>query len=280
VAGGLAELFGGVGHVEDVVDDLEDHPEGVAPRRQRLDGRAIEPGDDAGDARRRAVERGRLALDRHEVAVLRPSDVVGVAELLDLAFAQPPDGPGQQPGDLGPERRGDLGGPREQEVAGEDRLQVAPLGVDRLHPAPRVGLVDDVVVVQGAEVHELARHPAAHDVVGRLEAADLGRSDRDDRPQPLATGNDEVGGDLGQVRVATAHRLVDRHLDALTVGAHRRQREQRGPHRGVGHPPHRIRSERPGPTCRELSAYSERSARVARRKLQVPPRGPPDRPGC
>ena len=85
-----------------------------------------------------------------------------MAELLDLALAQPADRAGEQAGDFGAERGGDLRGPRQQEVAGEDRLQVAPLGVHRLHAAAGVGLVDDVVVVQRAEVHEFAGHTAAH----------------------------------------------------------------------------------------------------------------------
>ena len=159
-----------------------------------------------------------------------------MAELLDLALAQPADRAGEQPGDLGAERGGDLRRPRQQEVAGEDRLQVAPLGVDRLDAAARVGLVDHVVVVQRAEVDELARDAAAHDVVATpARPPTWAATIDDDRTQPLAAGHDEVRGDLGQVRVGAAHRLVDRRLDALAVGIHRRQREQRGPHRGVGH---------------------------------------------
>ena len=64
---------------------------------------------------------------------------------------------------------------------------------------------------------------------------DLGGGDRHHRAQPLAAGHDEVRGDLGQVRVAAADGVEDRRLDALAIGGHRRQREQRGPNRGVRH---------------------------------------------
>ena len=214
-----------------------------------------------------------------------------MAELLDLALAQPPDRAGQQPGDLGAERRGDLRGPRQQEVAGEDRLQVAPLGVDGLDAAPGVGLVDDVVVVQRAEVDELARHAAADHVVGRFDAADLGGGDRHDRPQPLAAGDDEVRRDLGQVRVGAAHRVEDRRLDALAIGSHRRQREQAGtapgrrtPSRRLfapeRHRTHCVRNSTRTSSARHASDHcagldvSERSVRVPSGWLQVPLRVP------
>ena len=120
----------------------------------------------AADAARGREQRRRLALDRREVGGLGAADVVGVRSSSDLALAQPADGGGQQAGHLGAERRGDLRGPGQQEVAGEDRLQVAPAGVDALDAAAGVGLVDDVVVVERAEVDQLDRHAAEHHVVG------------------------------------------------------------------------------------------------------------------
>ena len=157
--------------------------------------------------------------------------------MLDLTLTQPADRAGQEAGDLGPDGGGDLGSPREQEVAGEDRLQVAPFGIDRLDAAPRVGLVDDVVVVERAEVHELAGHTAADRIVGSRLTGELGRCDGNDRAQPLAAGDDEMRSDLRQVRVGAAYRFVDRQLDTLTIRVHRWQREQGGPHRSVGHDP-------------------------------------------
>ena len=89
-------------------------------------------------------------------------DVVGVLQLAHLALAEPADGGGQQPGHLGAERGRDLRRLGEQEVAGEDRLEVAPAGVDALDGAPGDRLVHHVVVVERAEVDELDRD-AAHD---------------------------------------------------------------------------------------------------------------------
>ncbi len=101
-----------------------------------------------------------------EVRVLGAVDVERGPQLDDLALAQPADRGGEQPGDLGAERRGDLRRLGQQEVAGEDGLEVAPAGVDALDGAPGDRLVDDVVVVERAEVDELDRHAAPHRVVG------------------------------------------------------------------------------------------------------------------
>ena len=199
-----------------------------------VDGGAVVPGDDAADPGRGAVQRGGLAVDRREVAGLGAAGVVGVPQLFDLAFAQPADGARQQTGDLGTERRGDLRRTRQQEVAGEDRLQVAPLGVDRVHAAAGVGFVHDVVVIERAEVHELAGHTAAHDVVADAvdaqlgaDAGDLCRDDGQHRPQPLASGDDQVRGDLGEVRIGGLHGVVHRHFDAGSAIAHAVEQEQR-----------------------------------------------------
>ena len=117
---------------------------------------------------------------------LLTAHVVGVAELFDLALAQPTDRACEQPGDLGAERGGEIGGPSEQEVAGQDRLQVAPFCVDRVDAAPSVSLVEHVVVVQRSEVHEVAGHAAEHDVVVGRRASDCGGDNGDHRPQSLA----------------------------------------------------------------------------------------------
>ncbi len=124
VPGRLAEFAVGRRDVQDVVDDLEHDAVGVAVLGECVDHDAVVAGDDRADACCRAVERSRLAVDRGEVALLVTGDVVGVAELFDLAFAQPADRAGEQAGDLGAERGGDLRCPRQQEVAGQDRLEV------------------------------------------------------------------------------------------------------------------------------------------------------------
>ena len=60
-------------------------------------------------------------------------------------------------GDVGAERRRERRRLGEEEVAGEDRHDVAPAGVDARDAAAGLGLVDDVVVVERAEVDELDR---------------------------------------------------------------------------------------------------------------------------
>ena len=114
-------------------------------------------------------------------------------------------------------------------------MEVAPLGVDRLHPATGVGLVDDVVVIQRAEMHQFAGDPAAHHVVAGIRSADLGGRDGDDRAKPFAARHDEVGGDLGEVRVGRLHGAVDLLLDPFEILVHRRQGQERRHLRGGGH---------------------------------------------
>ena len=70
-------------------------------------------------------------------------------------------------GDVGAERRGERRRAGEEEVAGEDRDDVAPARVDARHAAAGLGLVDHVVVVERAEVHELAGDGAGDRVVRR-----------------------------------------------------------------------------------------------------------------
>ena len=112
-----------------------------------------------------------------------------------------------RPGDLGAERGGDLRGPGQQEVAGQDGPEVPPPGVDALDGAAGDGLVHDVVVVQRAEVDQLAGHAAEHDVVGG-GGAGAGGGDGHHRAQPLAAGHDQVAGDLGQLLVGGLDRLA------------------------------------------------------------------------
>ena len=124
---------------------------------------------------------------------------------------------------------------RQQEVAGEDGLQVAPLRVHRVDAAPRRRFIHHVVVVERTEVHELARDPALHGLVGGRRTGHLGGGDREHGPQPLATGDDEVRGDLGQVGVGCHHRLTHRRLDPPSIDVDSGQREQRRRRPVIGH---------------------------------------------
>ena len=106
-----------------------------------------------------------------------------------------------------PMRRGDLRGSAEQEVARQDRPDVPPPAVDALDAPAGGRLVDDVVVVERADLHQLDGHATTHDVSvhrpGVSGPAGRGR-DGQQRPQALAAA-DEVAGHLG-------HRL-GRRLD-------------------------------------------------------------------
>ena len=116
-----------------------------------------------------ANKRRGLALDRRGVVLLGAVDVEEVLELEHLSAAQLADGRREERGDVGTERRRQRRRAGEEEVAGEDRHDVAPAGVDAGHAAAGLGLVDHVVVVERAEVDELAgdragdaRRPTRH----------------------------------------------------------------------------------------------------------------------
>ncbi|TPW11933.1 MAG: hypothetical protein FD127_2943 [Acidimicrobiaceae bacterium] len=192
MTGGLSELAIGGGDVEQVVDDLEHHSEGVAVGGERVDQPAVEAGDDAADARRGGEQRRRLAGDRGHVRRLGSCRVVGVSQLFDLSFAEPADGARQQGRHLGAERSGDLRRARQQEVAGEDGLQVAPLGVHRLDAAASGCLVHHVVVVQRTGLDELAGDAPLDGVVGGRAAGHLCRRQGEHGAQQLAAGRDEM----------------------------------------------------------------------------------------
>ena len=79
----------------------------------------------------------------------------------------------------------------EEHVADQDGRGVAVLGVGAGGPAADVGLVHDVVVVQRGEVGQLDAGGRRDDVA--VDAgAELGGQQREQRPEPLAAGLDEV----------------------------------------------------------------------------------------
>ena len=230
MAGGLAELVVGRGDVEEVVDDLEHVAVRLAVLGERVGQGRIEPGDEATDARRRGVERRRLATDRSQVTRLRARRVVRVTKFLDLAFAQPTDRSGEQAGDLGAERGRDFRGPRQEEVAGQDGLQVAPLGVDRFDAAPRAGFVHHVVVVERPGLYEFAGDATLDRAFPQLRvrrAADLRGDHCQHRAKALATGDDQVRCDLVEVRIRRVHGLDERLFDALHIVDHAGHGEER-----------------------------------------------------
>ena len=127
----------------------------LAVRRQRLlhlGAGAAEAGAVAG---RGGDQRAGLAGDHVEVVLQRVLAGPGGDGLEDLALDQAGEGLGLDPHGLRTQPGGQLGGLGEEEVAGEDRDEVVPASVGRVRPAPQVGLVHHVVVVERAEVGDL-----------------------------------------------------------------------------------------------------------------------------
>jgi hypothetical protein len=117
-----------------------------------------------------------------------------VTELQHLTPTQLSDRRSEQPGNVGTQRRRERRRAREQEVARDDRHDVGPARVHARYAAARVGLVDDVVVVQRAEVDEFARcgsrdHLGVDPVGTRCR---IGRAQRQRRARALAARVDEM----------------------------------------------------------------------------------------
>ncbi len=123
-------------------------------------------------------------------------------QFLGLTFDQFGIGGSQQADRLLGEVSGcDLGGPCHEEVTGEDGNAVRPIGVDRWGAAPGVRFVDDVVVVERPDVDQLDGHPGFHRAMAPGVGPELGSEEGEQRAKPLAPGEEEMLGDLGQVRV-------------------------------------------------------------------------------
>ena len=150
-------------------------------------------------------------------------------ELEHLAPAQLGDRARQDLGDVpaqpGRERRR----PRQQEVAGEDGHDVAPPCVDARYAPARLGLVDDVVVIQRSLVDELDRHRPGDGVgAGRARAAGGGvrGAQREGGADALPARPDQVRGHVGEEAVGGADRLVERVLDPGQIVRQRRERQR------------------------------------------------------
>ncbi len=102
--------------------------------------------------------------------------------------------------------------PRHEEVAGEDRNGVVPVGVDRTRSASRVGLVDDIVVVEGSHVDQLNGYTCLYGPVV-LRRTELGCQQREQRAESLAAGEEQMLGDLGQIGVVGGGRIDQSFLD-------------------------------------------------------------------
>ena len=206
--------------VEQVVRQLEGQADVPA-----VDGRCL---DLLGGATReqRAETAGRrdqrcgLATDDAEVVLdgrVEARDVgrqgAGAAlHLHDLALAQLRDGLRHDPGDLDTEVGRQFGRPGEQVVTGQDADGVVPAGVRADGAASGRRLVDDVVVVERRQVHELDDHAGLRDLRPAC-LTEVGAQRHQHGAEALAAGVHEVAGGLLHERVAGRHLRLQLLLD-------------------------------------------------------------------
>ena len=130
-------------------------------------------------------QRGGLAPHRGQVGVDGAAGVVGVAHLEDLALAQVAERRGDEGRRLAADPGGQLGGPGEDVVAGHHGVVDALDGVDGGAAAAGGGVVEDVVVHQRADLHELDGGRRVDDPIVEGVAGGGGH-DREQRPEALA----------------------------------------------------------------------------------------------
>ncbi len=119
---------------------------------------------------------------------------------------------GEQRGHLGAQAGRDGRAARQEIVAGHDGHQVPEAAVDALDVAADRRLVDHVVVVEGGQVYELDRDGPHQVVVGGVLVAGRGAGEREQGPEPLAPGRDQVGGHFVQEPVAGDDRCGEQGL--------------------------------------------------------------------
>ena len=171
-------------------------------------------------------EQGRgLGADDGEIGVLGRLGVLGGGKLHHLALGDHRGGARQH---LETGQRADLDHHlerlAEQEVADQHARLVAPQHPRRRLAAPHVAFVDHVVVQERRGVHEFDRGGEL-DVARSGVAAQPGGRERQDRPQPLAAGRNEMVGDLRDHRDVRSGARQDGLVHPLhVVGDERRQR--------------------------------------------------------
>ncbi|GAB3997575.1 hypothetical protein GCM10029992_20930 [Glycomyces albus] len=134
--------------------------------------------------------------------------------LVDLAADQSRERQRLAADGLGAEFGHDLGGLAEQVVAGEDGDGVVPAGVGAGRAAPDGGLVHDVVVVEGGQVGQFEGHGRFEDA-GPVRVAQVGAREGEHRPEPLASGVDQVRSGLAQQRLVGVDGLEQSLFDGL-----------------------------------------------------------------
>ena len=261
-AGGLAGLVGLGLDVDEVVGELEGDAEALAELAHDVDRRVVAAGEHRAVAGRGGDEHAGLVGEHPEVVVDRVGAGRARPVVADLARAQPHEGLGLDLDGLRPEVGDDVGGRAEEQVTDEDGGGVAVGGVRAGRPAAHVGLVHDVVVVERGQVGELdpggRRDDAVVDAV-----AQLGRQQREQRPEPLAARGGEVRVRLGQEGVLGVDPLRDERVDGGEPLGELRAQPLRGTgqleHRG-GAPLRRFRRHRRhSRNCEALLAISRRN---------------------
>ena len=218
VADVLAELCGLAAIVQDVVNELEGDAQIHADRAARGLLRLWAVCDYRPHLASRGEQLGRLAADHREVFVFGRGGILGGRQLHHLAFG---DGGGGGRENVECAQRADLDHHperlAEQEVADQHACLIAPEHARRKLAAPELALVDDVVVQERGGVHEFDRGGELDVSVAGI-AGQVCHRQRQHRAQALASGGDQVVGDLRYHGHLGAGSRQDGGVDSLHVG--------------------------------------------------------------
>ncbi|MNS59266.1 hypothetical protein D3C72_922210 [compost metagenome] len=215
--------------VQQVVDELEE-PAHVEAEAAGAGGLALGGArEDRGALAGELEGAGGLFRDALEVVLGGQIEAAGLLVLKQLALAQIGDHLGEAQRQVGVAHRGDaVVGLREQVVAGEDGHLGAVGHVHGRHAAAGVGAVEDVVMDQRADVHELDRLGERVMLIARA-AEGVAHQSQHQRAHALAGGREQVTGALAEDLGADLDPIGDRRAERPVAGVEGGRRAHRAP---------------------------------------------------
>src|SRR6266581_3203183 len=229
----LAEARRVAHDVQDVIDDLEGHPEvdpvvpdGLDVLQPRVRQEARDPGS-------RGHGEGGLPLDDIEVLAPRHPGVVGVALLADLAFGEGGADVRRDLDDVVIEPAADPEGLDEEEVPGHERILEAEFLVGGEAPAAHVPAVIDVVVDQRRGMDQLERRGKVHGLSDLRPAEGAEGEQGDHGSNSLAPGLDHIAGNIVEKGLLGPDALPDPGFDQGQFTSHAKVERTHDPGRPI-----------------------------------------------
>jgi hypothetical protein len=197
-ADGLAQATGVTDQVQDIVDELECHAEIAAELTESIEVLLRQSGSKRSNPTRAGEKGGSLGFDGEQIPVNRLREIKKMLGLRRLSDAQETDRSGDIRSYPLTGRSRFRSGSRHQVRAGQESLVLTFHSVDRRRTPSSRGVIEDVVVDKGADLHELDGHSSGdHTRIERV--ANIGHGDGQSWTKTLSTAGDDAETGLGQV---------------------------------------------------------------------------------